>query len=196
MSKIWNIILASASPRRKELLSALDLTFCVDARSHFEENIPEGMACEQIPIYLSEGKSMGFHRKLEENELLITADTLVFSEGKALGKPHDKEEAIAMLAALSGKTHQVTTGVCLRSQNKMISFSDTTQVHFTDLTEAEIAYYVERYNPIDKAGAYGIQEWIGMATIDTIEGSYFNVMGLPTALLWHKLKSEFGIQLP
>lgn len=190
----WKIILASASPRRKELLGALDVDFVVDTRSDFEENIPEGMPYEEIPNYLSEGKSKGFHRELAENELLITADTLVFLEGKALGKPHSREEAVEMLRMLSGKAHQVITGVSLRSREKLESFRDCCWVHFAELSEEELSYYVDKYQPYDKAGAYGIQEWIGTAAIRRIEGSYFNVMGLPTALLWEKLKTEFGIQ--
>lgn len=182
------IILGSASPRRRELLSELDLQFTVDALTSFEENIPEGMGCEDIPRYLAEGKSMGFHRPLEAEELLITADTLVFLDGQPLGKPHSRDEAIAMLRQLSGRAHQVITGVCLRSLERMENFTDTSTVHFAPLSDADIAYYVDRYKPFDKAGAYGIQEWIGAAAITRIEGSYYNVMGLPTAALHARLE--------
>ena len=210
MNKGWHIILGSASPRRKELLAELDLTFEVDARTSFEENIPEGFACEEIPRYRAEGKSLGFHRPLAPDELLITADTLVFLGTEALGKPRDREDAVRMLRELSGKAHTVTTGVCIRTGSPlshdsscasgaldasglsgapaMESFTDTSLVHFAELTDADIAYYVDRYQPYDKAGAYGIQEWIGAAAITRIEGSYYNVMGLPTAPLWHHLK--------
>ncbi len=213
MNKGWHIILGSASPRRKELLAELDLTFEVDARTNFEERIPEGLSCEEIPRYLAEGKSRGFHRPLEPDELLITADTLVFLGTEALGKPRDREDAVRMLRELSGKAHTVTTGVCIRTGSplspdspgcpdfsglsgapglsgspSMESFTDTSLVHFAELTDADIAYYVDRYKPYDKAGAYGIQEWIGAAAITRIEGSYYNVMGLPTAPLWSHLK--------
>ena len=225
MDKGWHIILGSASPRRKELLAELDLTFEVDARTNFEERIPEGLSCEEIPRYLAEGKSRGFHRPLEPDELLITADTLVFLGTEALGKPRDREDAVRMLRELSGKAHTVTTGVCIRTGSPlssdslnfhghpgsplshgsscasdaldasglsgapaMESFTDSSLVHFAELTDADIAYYVDRYKPYDKAGAYGIQEWIGAAAITRIEGSYYNVMGLPTAPLWHHLK--------
>ncbi len=187
MSQIRHIILGSASPRRKELLSELDLSFSVDARTDFIENIPAGMACEEIPRYLAEGKSRGFHRPLEEGELLITADTLVFIAEEALGKPRDREDALRMLRELSGRPHTVTTGVCLRTKDGIESFTDSTLVHFAPLTETDIEYYVDRYQPFDKAGAYGIQEWIGAAAISRIEGSYYNVMGLPTAALWEHL---------
>ncbi|MBQ7518341.1 MAG: Maf family protein [Bacteroidales bacterium] len=228
MNKAWHIILGSASPRRKELLAELDLTFEVDARTNFEERIPEGLSCEEIPRYLAEGKSRGFHRPLEPDELLITADTLVFLGTEALGKPRDREDAVRMLRELSGKAHTVTTGVCIRTGSPlshdslnfhghpgsplssdspgcpdfsglsgapglsgspaMESFTDTSLVYFAELTDADIAYYVDRYQPYDKAGAYGIQEWIGAAAITRIEGSYYNVMGLPTAPLWSHLK--------
>ena len=220
MNKAWHIILGSASPRRKELLAELDLTFEVDARTNFEERIPEGLSCEEIPRYLAEGKSRGFHRPLEPDELLITADTLVFLGTEALGKPRDREDAVRMLRELSGKAHTVTTGVCIRTGSplspdspgcpdfsglsgaprlsgapSMESFTDTSLVHFAELTDADIAYYVDRYQPYDKAGAYGIQEWIGAAAITRIEGSYYNVMGLPTAPLWHHLKKYLQTSL-
>lgn len=185
----WSrIILGSASPRRRQLLAELDLDFTVDARTAFEEKIPEGMPCEEIPRYLAEGKSRGFHRPLEAGELLITADTLVFLDGQALGKPHSREEAVAMLQRLSGRAHQVITGVCLRSGERMESFIDTSTVHFAPLSPEDISYYVEHYQPLDKAGAYGIQEWIGAAAITRIEGSWYNVMGLPTAALYARLQ--------
>ncbi len=195
MKKGWHIILGSASPRRKELLAELDVPFEVDARTSFEENIPEGLACEEIPRYLAEGKSLGFHRPLAPDELLITADTLVFLGTEALGKPRDREDAVRMLRELSGKAHTVTTGVCIRKKDAMESFIDSSRVHFAELTDADIAYYVDRYKPYDKAGAYGIQEWIGAAAITRIEGSYYNVMGLPTAALWTHLKKYLQTSL-
>ncbi|MBP5397770.1 MAG: septum formation protein Maf [Bacteroidales bacterium] len=182
------LILASASPRRKELLASLDLAFTVDAQTSFVENIPEGMSVEEIPRYLSEGKSSGFHRPLEADELLITADTLVFLGDEAQGKPHDREDALRMLRELSGREHRVITGVTLRSLRSQESFIDITRVRFAPLDEQDIAYYVDRYRPYDKAGAYGIQEWIGSAAIEGIDGSYHNVMGLPTEKLFQALK--------
>ena len=181
------LILASASPRRKELLASLDLDFTVDARTSFEERIPEGMACEDIPLYLSEGKSLGFHRPLQDDELLITADTLVFLGDEALGKPKDREDAIRMLQELSGVEHRVITGVTLRTTQTTRSFIDTTLVRFAPLSERDICYYIDTYRPYDKAGAYGIQEWIGSAAIEGITGSYHNVMGLPTEKLYSAL---------
>lgn len=182
------LILASASPRRKELLKGLDLDFTVDTKNNFVEEYPEDLLAKEIPLFLAKGKSYGFHRELLEDEILITADTVVLVDGAVIGKPHSKTEAIDMLTSLSGKAHEVITGVMLRSKEKEIFFSDTTKVYFSKLTPLEIDYYIEKYKPFDKAGGYGIQEWIGYALIEGIEGSYFNVMGLPVHRIYQALQ--------
>ena len=189
----YKIILASNSPRRRELLAGADIDFIVDTRNNFVEGPEAGVDPHQVPLDMSIGKSHGFHRPLAQDELLITADTVVIcpvggSESKkyasafasvVLGKPRDADDAARMLRMLSGRSHEVVTGVTLRSSTRESSFSDMTRVHFKELSDADIAYYIERYKPFDKAGAYGIQEWIGYIGIRSVEGSYFNVMGLP-----------------
>ena len=187
IDKDRKLILGSNSPRRRELLSALGLEFTLDAESSFVESPFEGGDAYSLPLKMSEGKSLGFHRPLEENELLITADTVVITDGKVLGKPRDREDAIAMLKELSDKVHEVVTAVSLRSPEKMKSFSVTTKVTFGELTLDTIEYYVDNFRPYDKAGAYGIQEWIGYVGIKGIEGSYYNVMGLPVNRLYREL---------
>ena len=182
------IILGSNSPRRRELLKYLDIDFTVDTGNTFEEKFDPATPHEEVPLLMAEGKSEGFHRELEEDEILITADTMVLCDGKILGKPHSHEEAIGMLQLLSDKWHQVITGVCIKSPEMDLSFSDTTEVHFKELTDEEINYYVDQYKPYDKAGAYGIQEWIGYIGIDCIEGSYFNIVGLPVQKLYMALQ--------
>ncbi|MGN1225936.1 MAG: Maf family nucleotide pyrophosphatase [Candidatus Cryptobacteroides sp.] len=188
MVQSHKIILGSGSPRRKELIGALDLDFTVDTKTGFEEHYPEDMPSDEVPLYLAEGKSQGFHRELADNEILITADTVVIVDGRVLGKPHSKEEAQAMLRSLSGKSHEVLTAVVLRSRDKKKSFTDSTKVCFAPLNESEISYYIDKYSPLDKAGAYGIQEWIGFAAITSIEGSFYNVMGLPVHRIYQELK--------
>lgn len=182
------IILGSNSPRRKELLGYLDLDFEVDTKNSFEEVYDSSMIPEKIPVFLSTGKSLGFHRELVQNEILITADTMVFCDGRILGKAKTKEEAKEMLRFLSGKEHTVITGVTIRDCEKQVTFSDSSKVHFTDLSGEDIDYYVDKYSPLDKAGSYGIQEWIGCVAIDRIEGSFFNIMGLPVHLINKHLK--------
>ena len=183
------IILCSNSPRRRELLAGLGVNFQVDTNSNFKEHFGRtDMHPEMVPLSLAIGKSNGFHRPLADDEILITSDTLVICEGRILGKPSGQDEAREMLRFLSGKTHQVTTAVCVRDFRRMETASDTAQVTFTTLSDAEIDYYIENYKPFDKAGAYGIQEWIGSAAIEGITGSYFNVMGLPTEKLYRELK--------
>ncbi|MBR7157636.1 MAG: septum formation protein Maf [Bacteroidales bacterium] len=181
------IILASASPRRKELMEGLGLDFIIDTRNTFEEVIPQGFDVNLAPEYLAKGKSHGFHRGLEDDEIIITADTMVLCNGTILGKPADKENARQMLRMLQNNSHTVITGVCIRDCNHEFSFSVTTEVHFNALTDEEIDYYLNNYKPYDKAGAYGVQEWIGYVAIDRIEGSYFNVMGLPVQRLYNEL---------
>lgn len=179
--------LASASPRRRELLKGLDIDFTVEPGKDEREAYSEGMPHTAIPEFLARHKSETFHRALLPGEVLITADTLVFLDQEILGKPRDRGEAIVMLQELSGRTHTVTTGVALRTCERIHTFSDTTEVDFKPLTEGEIAYYVEKYRPYDKAGAYGVQEWIGYTGITAIRGSYFNVMGLPVQRLYTEL---------
>ena len=186
------IILGSNSPRRKELLAGLDVTFEVDTNNLFEEVYDPETPIEKIPEVLSEGKSYGFHRELSQDEILITSDTLVMCGERVMGKPHSREEAIDMLRCLSGREHKVITAITLREYNRCNTLSDTAIVHFKELTDAEIEYYVDTYEPFDKAGAYGIQEWIGYAGISKIEGSYFTIMGLPVHLVYQELIKFIG----
>ncbi|MBQ6957890.1 MAG: septum formation protein Maf [Bacteroidales bacterium] len=179
--------LASASPRRRELLKGLDIDFTVEPGKDEKEAYSEGMPHTEIPEFLARHKSESFHRELVPHEVLITADTLVFLDEKILGKPHSPEEARQMLRALSGRTHTVTTGMALRTKDRIHTFSDTTEVDFRPLADPEIDYYIKTYRPFDKAGAYGIQEWIGYTGITAIRGSYFNVMGLPVQRLYTEL---------
>jgi septum formation protein len=181
------IILGSNSPRRKELLAGLDIVFEVDTRNNFEEIYYPSTPIEQIPQVLSEGKSYGFHRELEDDEILITSDTLVLCGDRVMGKPHSREEAIDMLRCLSGRGHKVITAITLRDSKTRRTSSDTAIVYFKELTDNEIEYYVDTYKPFDKAGAYGIQEWIGYIGIGKIEGSYFTIMGLPVHLVYEEL---------
>lgn len=182
----FNIILGSQSPRRKELLAGLDIEFTTKVIPGLEETYPDTLQGEEIPIYLAEQKADAY--TLEDNDLLITADTIVWLNGHVYGKPADETEAREMLHSLSGKTHDVITGVCVRTNKKNVSFASTTKVRFAELTDAEIEHYVNKYRPMDKAGAYGIQEWIGYIGVEHIEGSYFNVMGLPIQRLYTVLK--------
>ena len=191
-TKGYHIILGSGSPRRKELLGELGFEFEVDTRNTFEEVYSEDTPQERIPEVLSEGKSLGFHRNLAENEILITSDTLVLCEGRVMGKPRDREDAVDMLKALSGKSHKVITAVTFRNSERIKTVSDTAIVHFKELKDNEIDYYIDNYRPFDKAGAYGIQEWIGYIGIDKIEGSYFTIMGLPVHLVYELLLEFIG----
>lgn len=186
------IILGSNSPRRKELLGGLDIEFTVDTDNTFEEIYDPDTPHERIPEVLSEGKSYGFHRALEANEILITSDTLVLCGERVMGKPHSREEAIDMLRCLSGREHKVITAITLRDCGRCTTTSDTAIVYFKELTDNEIEYYIDQYKPFDKAGAYGIQEWIGYAGIGRIEGSYFTIMGLPVHLVYKELLNFIG----
>ena len=181
------IILASASPRRKELLAGLCIDFEVDTRNNFEEVIDPSIPHEEIPEVLSVGKSNGFHRPLENNEILITSDTLVLCEGKVMGKPSSRKDAYEMLKMLSGQDHKVITAVSIRDHKRIVTFSDTAIVSFKSLTDNEIYFYIDNFKPFDKAGAYGIQEWIGYIGIERIEGSYFTIMGFPVHLVYKHL---------
>jgi septum formation protein len=187
----YNIILASNSPRRRELLSGLGLDYEVRTLPGIDESYPDTLSGEEIPVYISSQKASAYLDALKENELLITADTIVWLDGRVLGKPSDEEEACQMLRALSGKTHQVITGVTLATTSFQKSFASVSQVTFASLTEEEIKYYVTHYHPMDKAGSYGVQEWIGFIGVERIEGSYFNVMGLPVQRLYRELKEAF-----
>ncbi len=181
------IILASSSPRRKELLAGLNINFEIDTRNSFDESYNPKLNKVDIPRALSEGKSFGFHRDLQKDEILITADTLVLCDGIIMGKPKNREEAIDMLKHLSGKTHKVVTSITLRDSKHYKSATDIAIVHFKELSDSEIEYYVDEYKPLDKAGAYGIQEWIGYIGIPMIEGSFFTIMGFPTHLVYSLL---------
>lgn len=181
------IILGSNSPRRRELLAGLDIEFTVDTENTFEEVYDEGTPHERIPEVLSEGKSYGFHRPLEEDEILITSDTLVLCEDRVMGKPRSREEAIDMLRFLSGRGHKVITAITVRDKHECRTSSDTAIVSFKNLSDSEIEYYIDNFKPFDKAGAYGIQEWIGYIGIGRIEGSFFTIMGLPVHLVYHEL---------
>lgn len=184
------LILSSASPRRKELLEGLGLEFTIDTGTSFIEQYAPGTSLEQIPALMAEGKSEGFHRQLADDEILLTSDTMVYCDGVVMGKPHSRDEAISMLRHLSGRVHHVTTAITLRGSHHKITVSDTAYVHFKTLSDNEITYYVDNFKPFDKAGAYGIQEWIGYIGITKIEGSYFTIMGLPVHLVYEKL-AEF-----
>ena len=183
------IILGSNSPRRRELMQGLDLAFTVDTGNSFEEHVAPGTPPQDVPLQLSEGKSHGFHRPLEADEVLVTADTVVIVDDQVLGKPHNREEAIAMLRSLSGRTHEVVTGVTIRNREKEKTFANCTRVTFSELTPTQIEYYVDRYRPYDKAGAYAIQEWIGFVAISGIEGSFYNVMGFPVDEVYRELQA-------
>ncbi|WKD86715.1 Septum formation protein Maf [Polaribacter huanghezhanensis] len=180
-----NIILASKSPRRQQFLKDLDLPFTIELKE-VEEIYPPKLQGAEITDYLADLKSKPF-TNLKENDVLITSDTIVWLNGKALGKPKDKAGAFKMLRALSGKKHEVITSVSIKGTNFQTIFNDTTDVYFKELTDAEINYYIDNYNPYDKAGAYGIQEWIGFIAIESMKGSYFNVAGLPVQKLYKEL---------
>lgn len=188
MLENFHIILASNSPRRRELLGGLGLTYEVRTMSGIDESYPETLVGEQIPIHISSKKAGAYLSTLQANDLLITADTIVWLDGRVLGKPADEAEACQMLRALSGRTHQVITGVTLATTTFQKSFASVSQVTFAHLTDEEIDFYVTHYHPMDKAGSYGVQEWIGFIGVEHIEGSYFNVMGLPVQRLYRELK--------
>lgn len=184
----YRIILGSNSPRRRELLAGLDLSFDVHVIPGLEENYPDSLQPQEIPVFLSQQKAEAYLPTLEDQVLLITADTIVWNETEVIGKPKDREDAIRMLRSLSGHEHQVVTGVCLTTTKKQETFSVVSSVRFASLTDEEIIYYVDKYKPFDKAGAYGIQEWIGYVGVESISGSFYNVMGLPVQRLYQELK--------
>ncbi len=182
------IILASQSPRRQQLMTDAGFEFEVKTKEGIDEVFPEGLKKEEIAEYLAKLKARAFAEEINEETTLITADTIVWQKGKVLGKPVDYEDAFKMIKSLSGKKHWVITGVCITSAEKQVLFYTSTKVYFAELTDEEIHYYVEKFQPYDKAGAYGIQEWIGHIGIEKIKGSYFNVMGLPIQRLYKELK--------
>lgn len=184
----YEIILASKSPRRQQLLADLGLKFIVQSMD-VPEDFPEGLGMTEVPVYLAELKAEAFRPLLKDNQLVITADTIVWLDGQVMNKPVDYADGFRMLKELSGNKHQVLTGVCLFSTQKKVSFYALTDVWFKQLSDEEIHYYLENYSPYDKAGAYGIQEWIGYIGIHRIEGSFFNVMGLPIQSLYEHLKA-------
>lgn len=183
----YDVVLGSNSPRRRELLNDMGVTFRVEAIKGIDESYPDSLPVEQIPVYLARIKAEG--HPLKSNELLITADTIVVLDETVLGKPEGEADAHRMLRALSGRAHRVISGVCVTTQERSESFADTSIVHFANLTDEEIDYYIRHYRPLDKAGAYGIQEWIGNIGIQGINGDFYNVMGLPTRKLYQLLKT-------
>ena len=182
------IILGSRSPRRRELLADCDITFEVADSYEVEEVFPADLPAAEVAEYLSRLKADGYPLPLTEADILITADTVVINNGEILGKPTDRDHAIRMIASLGGKTHTVVTGVTIRTAERSVSFSSSSEVTFRELDTDEIEYYIDTYRPFDKAGAYGIQEWIGCTAIESISGSFYNVMGLPVAALYKQLK--------
>lgn len=187
--KKYNIVLASNSPRRKELLQRMGVNFKVRTLFGIDESYPESLRGEDIVRYISRNKAQAYRSSMAPNELLITADTIVYVEGEVMGKPKTAEQAKEMLHKLSGKSHQVITGVTIVTADRTENFGVTSQVKFAEITDEEINFYVDNYLPFDKAGAYGIQEWIGIVAVEEIKGSYFNVVGLPVQRLYQKLKT-------
>ena len=185
----YKVLLASNSPRRKELLQGIDIDFEIKVLPDIDESYPSSLPVDEVAEFIAEKKASSYTKNLKENELLITADTVVILDGAIFGKPNNKEEAKEMLFALSGKAHRVVSGVCLATLKKQISFSVTSEVLFSELSCEEIEYYIDRYSPFDKAGSYGIQEWIGYIGVEHLSGSYFNIMGLPIQRLYRELKN-------
>ena len=185
----YKIVLASNSPRRKELLQRMGVNFKVRTLFGIDESYPNSLRGEDIVRYISRNKAKAYQSSMAPNELLITADTIVYVDGEVMGKPKNAEQAKEMLHKLSGKTHQVITGVTIVTSKRTENFGVTSQVKFANITDEEINFYVDNYLPFDKAGAYGIQEWIGIVAVEEIKGSYFNVVGLPVQRLYQKLKT-------
>ena len=185
----YKILLASNSPRRREILSMLRIPFTVVTLEGIDESYPHDLEPEKVSEFIANKKADEFLKRIGDNDLIITADTVVICDGKILGKPKDSEDAAKMLMFLSGKTHMVTTGVTVATKDNRASFTTESYVKFADLTEDEIRYYVDTFHPLDKAGAYGIQEWIGAVAVAKIDGSFYNVMGLPVHRLYQVLKN-------
>ncbi|MDR0895388.1 MAG: Maf-like protein [Prevotellaceae bacterium] len=183
----YKIILASGSPRRRELMSGLGIRYDIRTLPDVNESYPDTLQGGEIPLYIAKEKADAYTPLMHADELIITADTIVWFDGKVLGKPTDRDDAVRMLRALSGRTHEVFTGVCLTTKTRQRTFTVRTEVRFAVLSEAEIVYYVDKYHPMDKAGAYGVQEWIGFIGVEHISGSYYNIMGLPVQRLYREL---------
>lgn len=185
--KKYKVILASNSPRRKELLAGLGVDYEVRTLPDVDESYPETLQGADIPLYIAKEKADAYVAMMQPGELMITADTIVWLDGKVLGKPRDREDALQMLRTMSGRTHEVFTGVCITTTDWQRSFTAQTEVRFATLSEEEIAYYIDNFQPMDKAGAYGVQEWIGFIGVENISGSYYNIMGLPVQKLYREL---------
>jgi septum formation protein len=183
----YNILLASESPRRKYLLQGMGLKFRLIKRSYLKEEYPLNLSCQEIPVYLAKLKARSCEDLIKSDTILITADTVVCLDNEILDKPENFPDAFRILKKLSGNKHQVITGICIKSKDREKTFYSKSDVYFRNLTDTEIEYYIKLYKPYDKAGSYGIQEWIGYIGIERIEGSYFNIMGLPTAQLYNEL---------
>ena len=175
----YKVILASGSPRRRELMAGLGVNYEVRILPDVDESYPDTLQGEEIPLYIAKEKADAYIPMMQPDELIITADTIVWLDGKVLGKPRDREDALQMLRTMSGRTHEVFTGVCITTTDWQRSFTAQTEVRFATLSEDEIIYYVDNFKPMDKAGAYGVQEWIGFIGVENISGSYYNIMGLP-----------------
>lgn len=182
--KKYKVILASNSPRRKELLAGLGVDYEVRTLPDVDESYPDTLQGADIPLYIAKEKADAYRNMLQPGELMITADTIVWLDGRVLGKPKDREDALCMLRDTSGRTHEVFTGVCITTTEWQHSFAAQTEVRFAELSEEEITYYVDKFRPMDKAGAYGVQEWIGFIGVENISGSYYNIMGLPVQRLY------------
>lgn len=185
----FKILLGSNSPRRKELLKGLDIDFEVKTLPDVDETYPSGLWKEEIPVHIAKLKADAYSSYMEDDTLLITADTIVWEAGVVYGKPKNENEAKEMLQILSGKTHEVITGVCISTKEKQKAFFTVSKVTFAELEKEEIDYYIEKYKPFDKAGAYGVQEWIGYIGVEKLEGSFYNVMGMPVRMLYMYLKN-------
>lgn len=190
----YKIILGSQSPRRQYLLKELGVKFDVKLKQMSEEVYPENLQKEEIPLYLAEQKAEAFDNEVDDSTIVITADTIVWKDGEVLQKPENEKDAFKTLKKLSDSTHQVYTGVCIRMKDRKHSFFSKTDVFFKSLSDKEIKYYVDKYEPFDKAGAYGIQEWLGYIGVEKIEGSFFNVMGLPVQKLYTEFKEFLNVQ--
>ena len=185
--KKYKVILASNSPRRKELLAGLGVDYEVRTLPDVDESYPDTLQGADIPLYIAKEKADAYRNMLQPGELMITADTIVWLDGRVLGKPKDREDTLCMLRDMSGRTHEVFTGVCITTTEWQRSFAAQTEVRFAELSEEEITYYVDKFQPMDKAGAYGVQEWIGFIGVENISGSYYNIMGLPVQRLYKEL---------
>ena len=183
----YKVILASGSPRRRELMAGLGVNYEVRILPDVDESYPDTLQGEEIPLYIAKEKADAYIPMMQPDELIITADTNVWLAGKVLGKPRDREDALQMLRTMSGRTHKVFTGVCITTTDWQRSFTAQTEVRFATLSEDEIIYYVDNFKPMDKAGAYGVQEWIGFIGVENISGSYYNIMGLPVQKLYREL---------